>query len=108
MAVGGWGSRVPTLSEKSLIVFKKTKCSKQSKKQNKPNFYFSLSGVPNVCGGWVGSDVWDKVPKKNVFFGHLPLYIQIKWICRQLLLDCLSSITGINMYYYYLLLNHLF
>ena len=31
------------------------------------NFYFSLSGVPNVRGGWVGSDVWDKVPKKRFF-----------------------------------------
>ena len=36
--------------------FKKIKCSKQPKKQNKLNFYFSLSGVPNVRGGWVGSD----------------------------------------------------
>ena len=52
--------------------------------------------------------VWAKVPKKTFFSGHLPLYMQIKWICRQLLLDLLSSITGINMYYYYLLLNHLF
>ena len=48
--------------------FKKIKCSKQPKKQNKLNFYFSLSGVPNVRGGWVGSDVWDKVPNKYVFF----------------------------------------
>ena len=47
---------------------KKIKCSKQPKKQNKLNFYFSLSGVPNVSGGWVGSDVWDKVPNKTVFF----------------------------------------
>ena len=23
-------------------------------------------------GGWVGSDVWDKVPNKSVFFWHLP------------------------------------
>ena len=53
--------------------FKKIKCSKQPKKQNKLNFYFSLSGVPNVRGGWVGSDVWDKVPNKYVFFWHLPL-----------------------------------
>ena len=52
--------------------FKKIKCSKQPKKQNKLNFYFSLSGVPNVRGGWVGSDVWDKVPNKYVFFLHLP------------------------------------
>ena len=36
--------------------------------QNKLNFYFSLSGVPNVRVGWVWSDVWDKVPKKTVFF----------------------------------------
>ena len=49
------------------------KCSKLPKKQNKLYFYFSLSGVPNVRGGWMGSDVWDKVKKKNVFFGHLPL-----------------------------------
>ena len=52
--------------------FKKIKCSKQPKKQNKLNFYFSLSGVPNVCGGWMGSDVWDKVLKKQ-FFWDLPL-----------------------------------
>ena len=51
--------------------FKKIKCSKQPKKQNKLNFHLSLSGVPNVHGGWVGSDVWDEVPKKNVFL-HLP------------------------------------
>ena len=38
--------------------FKKIKCSKQPKKQNKLNFYFS--------------DVWDKVLKKR-FFWHLPL-----------------------------------
>ena len=41
--------------------FKKIKCSKQPKKQNKPNFHLSLSGVPNVRWWWVGSDVWDKV-----------------------------------------------
>ena len=52
--------------------FKKIKCSKQPKKQNKLNFYFSLSGVPNVRDGWVGSDVWDKVPKKYVFFDTFP------------------------------------
>ena len=51
------------MSEKYLIFskishfFKKIKCSKQPKKQNKLNFYFSLSGVPNVRGGWVGSDI---------------------------------------------------
>ena len=56
------------LSEKFLIFSKKIKCSKQPKKQNKLNFYFSLSGVPNVRGGWVGSDVWDKVPNKYGFF----------------------------------------
>ena len=43
-----------------------------SKKQNKLNFYFSLSGVPNVRGGWVGSDVWDKIPNKHVFFDTFP------------------------------------
>ena len=48
--------------------FKKIKCSKEPKKQNKLNFYFSLSGVPNVRVGWVGSDVWDKVAKKTLFF----------------------------------------
>ena len=48
--------------------FKKIKCSKQPKKQNKLNFYFSLSGAPNMRGGWVGSDVWDKVPKKRFFY----------------------------------------
>ena len=53
---------------KNFSFFKKIKCSKQPKKQNKPNFHLSLnSGVPNVRGGWVGSDVWDKNPKKNVF-----------------------------------------
>ena len=52
--------------------FKKIKCSKQPKKQNKLNFYFSLSGVPNVPGGWVGSDVWDKVPNKYIFFDTFP------------------------------------
>ena len=52
--------------------FKKIKCPKQPKKQNKLNFYFSLSGVPNVRGGWVGSDVWDKVPNKYGFFDTFP------------------------------------
>ena len=52
---------------------KKIKCSKQPKKQNKPNFHFSLSGVANVRGGWVGFDVWDKIPKKNnISFGTFP------------------------------------
>ena len=51
---------------------KKIKCYNKDKKQNKLNFYFSLSGVPNVRGGWVGSNVWYKVPKKT-FFWHLPL-----------------------------------
>ena len=36
--------------------------------QNKLKFYFSIRGVLNVRGGWVGSDVWDKVLKKRVFF----------------------------------------
>ena len=52
--------------------FKKIKCSKQPKKQNKLNFYFSLSGVPNVRGGWVGSDVWDKVPNNYGLFYTFP------------------------------------
>ena len=47
--------------------FKKIKCSKQPKKQNKLNFYFSLRGVLNLRGGWVGSNVWDKVLKKTFF-----------------------------------------
>ena len=66
---GGPESQINTwnLFRKISHVFKKTKCSKQPKKQNKPNFYFSLSGVPNVRGGWVGSDVSDKVPKKTFF-----------------------------------------
>ena len=75
VAVDEWGSRVPNkymeLCPKNFSFLKKIKCSKQPKKQNKPNFYFSLSGVPNVRGGWVGSDVWDKVPKKRLFL-HLP------------------------------------
>ena len=53
---------------RKIAHFFKKKCSKQPKKQNKLNFHFSLSGVPNVRGGWVGSDVWDKVPNKSVFF----------------------------------------
>ena len=68
---GGPESQINTwnLVRKISHFFKKTKCSKQPKKQNKPNFYFSLSGVANVRGGcgWVGSDVWDKVPKKTFF-----------------------------------------
>ena len=58
---------------KTAHFLKKIKCSKQPKKQNKLNFYLSLSGVPNASGGWVGSNVWDKVPNKTVFFGDLPL-----------------------------------
>ena len=60
--------------------------SKQPKKQNKPNFYFSLSGVPNVRGGWVGSDVWDKVPKKKFFFTPSLIFKQIQ----------IRSVVGIN------------
>ena len=51
---GGWvGVQSPkqihgTLSEKVLIFSKKIRCSKQPKKQYKHDFYFSLSGVPNV------------------------------------------------------------
>ena len=52
--------------------FKKIKCSKQPKKQNKLNFYFSLSGVPNVRGGWVGSDVLGQSPKKTFFLDTFP------------------------------------
>ena len=78
VAVGGWGSRVPNkymeFCPKNCSFFqKKIKCSKQPKKQNKPNFHFSLSGVANVRGGWVGFDVWDKIPKKNnISFGTFP------------------------------------
>ena len=75
--MGGWGSRVLNkymeFCPKNFSFFqKKIKCSKQPKKQNKLNFDFSLSGVPNVRGGWVGSDVWDKVPKKTGFFDTFP------------------------------------
>ena len=56
---------------------KKIKCSKQPKKQNKLNFYFSLSGVLNVRGGWVGSSVWDKVLKKRFFSYTFPKKIII-------------------------------
>ena len=44
VVVGGWGSRLlhGILSEKLLIFSKKIKCSKQPKKQNQFNFYFSL------------------------------------------------------------------
>ena len=75
---GGWvGVQSPKqihgiLSEKLLIFSKKIKCSKQPKKQNKLNFYFSLSGVLTVRGGRVGSDVWDKVLKKRFFFATFP------------------------------------
>ena len=69
--------------------FKKIKCSKQPKKQNKLNFHFSLSGVPNVRGGWVGSDVWDKVPKKNVFFDTFPY---MSYAMFELGFQCLTSI----------------
>ena len=41
VAVGGWGSRIL-------------------------NKYMEL--VLNVRGGWAGSNVWDKVPKKTIFF----------------------------------------
>ena len=76
--MGGWGSRVLNkymeFCPKNPSFFqKKIKCSKQPKKQNKLNFYFSLSGVPNVRSGWVGSDVWDNVPKKR-FFYNFPYY----------------------------------
>ena len=54
---------------KTSHFFKEIECPKQPKKQNKLNFYFSLSGVTNVRDGWVGSDVWDKVPKKRLFLG---------------------------------------
>ena len=78
VAVGEWGSRVLNkymeFCPKNCSFFqKKIKCSKQPKKQNKPNFHFSLSGVANVRGGWVGFDVWDKIPKKKqYFFWDLP------------------------------------
>ena len=69
------------LSEKFLIFSKKIKCSKQPKKQNKLNFYFSLSGVLNVRSGWVGSDVWDIVPNKSVFFYTFP-YIVFRMLSK--------------------------
>ena len=71
---GGPESQINTWNfvRKTAHFLKKIKCSKQPKKQNKLNFYLSLSGVPNACGGWVGSNVWDKVPNKTGFFGHLP------------------------------------
>ena len=72
-----------TLSEKFLIFSKKIKCPKQPKKQNKLNFYFSPSGVPNVRGGWVGSDVWDKVPKKTFFLGTFPYPIMMGRVYRE-------------------------
>ena len=72
---GGPESQINTWNfvRKTAHFLKKIKCSKQPKKQNKLNFYLSLSGVLNARGGWVGSDVWDEVPNKTVFFGHLPL-----------------------------------
>ena len=68
---GGPESQINTWNfvRKTAHFLKKIKCSKQPKKQNKLNFYLSLSGVPNALGGWVGSDVWDKVPNKTVFLG---------------------------------------
>ena len=68
---GGPKSQINTwnfVRKTSHFFKKKPKYPKQPKKQNKPNFHFSLSVVPNVRGGWVGSDVWNKVPKKTFFF----------------------------------------
>ena len=53
MAVGGWGSRVLNkymeFCPKNFSFFrKKITFSKQPKKQNKLNFYFSLSGVLKI------------------------------------------------------------
>ena len=67
---------------------KKIKCSKQPNKQNKLDFYFSLSGVADVRGGWVGSNVWDKVPKKNVFFDTFPKTLIGITSCVLLALKC--------------------
>ena len=71
VAVGGWGSGVLNkymeFCPKNFSFFQKNKCSKQPKKQNKLNFYFHLV-ESQTCAGWVGSDVWDKVPNKSVFF----------------------------------------
>ena len=47
--------------------FKKIKCSKQPKKQNKPNFHLSLSGIPNMRGGWVGLMFGTKSQTKPFF-----------------------------------------
>ena len=77
-----------TLSEKFLIFSKKIKCSKQPKKQNKLNFYFSLSEVLNVRGGWVGSDVWDKVPKKTFFFLTPSFIILVDYLDSGAISDC--------------------
>ena len=83
--VGGWGARVPNkymeFCPKNFSFVQKIKCSKQPQKQNKPNFHLSPSGVPNVRGGWVGSDVWDKVPKKTFFLTpSLRLASNFSWI----------------------------
>ena len=73
--MGGWGSRVPNkymeFCPKNCSFFQKTKCSKQPKKQNKLNFSFSLSGVPNLRGGGWGPMFGTK-SQKNVFFYTFP------------------------------------
>ena len=92
-----WCFKAPKILEfwnfvwKFLIFSKKIKCAKQPKKQNKLNFYFSLSGVPNVRAGWVGSDVWDKVPNKYGFFYTFPYctYVQAK-VCKFHKIDILT------------------
>ena len=91
---GGPESQINTRNfvQKISHFFKKIKCSKQPKKQNKLNFYFSLSGVPKVRGGWVGSDVWDKVPNKS-FFLTPSLSVNL-WIM------CLFVIYFMNQLYY--------
>ena len=73
---GGPESQINTWNfvRKTAHFLKKIKCSKQPKKRNKLNFYLSLSGVPNARSGWVGSDVWDNVPKKRLFFYNFPYY----------------------------------
>ena len=59
--------------------FKQTKCSKQPKKQNKPNFYF-----PQTCamGGW-GTMFGTKSQKKTFFFTpSLSIVLNFAFCCE--------------------------
>ena len=44
-------------------------------------------------GGWVGSDVWDKVPNKTGFFGHLPSAAADKQYWKKFATDWFSTMA---------------